>query len=110
MRDITLSKVKVVTGENFNAIINDGPLTIIDCWAAWCGPCRMISPIIDELSEQYTQVTFGKLNVDENKALAAKFDIMAIPTLLFLKGGKLVDTLVGAVPKSVIEDKIHILS
>ena len=110
MRNVTLSKVKVVTVENFDVVVNDDSLTIIDCWAAWCGPCRMLSPIIDELSEQYAQVTFGKLNVDENNALAAKFDIMAIPTLLFFKGGKLVDTVVGAVPKSVIEDKIHILS
>ena len=105
-----MSNVKTVAEDNFDSVINSGSLTIIDCWAAWCGPCRMLSPIVDELSEQYTQITFGKLNVDENGAIAQRFQIMAIPTLLFFKGGKLADTLVGAVPKSVIEDKIHILS
>lgn len=70
----------------------------------------MLSPIIDELAEQYSKITFGKLNVDEDSAIAVKFEIMAIPTLLFFKDGKLADTLVGAVPKSIIEDKIHVLT
>ncbi len=105
-----MSNVKTVTEDNFDSVVKGVSLTIIDCWAAWCGPCRMLSPVVDELSDQYSQITFGKLNVDENGAIAQKFQIMAIPTLLFFKNGELVDTLVGAVPKSVIEDKIHILS
>ena len=105
-----MSNVKIVTEENFDSVIATSLLTIIDCWAAWCGPCRMLSPIVDELSEQYTQINFGKLNVDENGTISQRFQIMAFPRLLFFKNGALIDTLVGAVPKSVIEDKIHILS
>jgi thioredoxin 1 len=69
----------------------------------------MVSPVIEELAEEHIKVTFGKLNVDENSATANRFRIMSIPLILFFKNGKLIDTVVGAVPKSVIEDKIHIL-
>ena len=101
--------VKTVTDENFDEAIRNNGLTIIDCWAPWCSPCRMISPVIEELAEEYVEVTFGKLNVDENNATANRFRIMSIPLILFFKDGKLTDTIVGAVPKSVIEDKIHVL-
>ena len=105
------SKVKVVTDGDFDAIVRSKPFIIIDCWAPWCGPCRMLSPIIEELAEQYSsKVAFGKLNVDENMAVARKYEIMAIPTILFFRDGQLVDTVVGAVPKSVIEDKIYALT
>lgn len=106
----TQKKVKVVTSENFDSTVKSNALTIIDCWAAWCGPCRMFSPIIDELAEEYSKVTFGKLNVDENQTIARRFGIMSIPTTLFFREGKLIDTIIGAVPKSVIEDKIHLLT
>ena len=106
----TQEKVKVVTDENFESTVKSNALTIIDCWAAWCGPCRMFSPIIDELAEEYSKVTFGKLNIDENQTIARRFGIMSIPTTLFFRDGKLIDTVVGAVPKSVIEDKIHVLT
>ena len=106
----TQKKVKVVTNENFDSTVKSNALTIIDCWAEWCGPCRMFSPIIDELAEEYSKVTFGKLNVDENQTIARRFGIMSIPTTLFFREGELIDTVVGAVSKSVIEDKIHILT
>jgi len=103
-------KVKIVTEGNLDDVVRGNSFTIIDCWAPWCAPCRMISPIIDELAEQYSgRVAFGKLNLDENVAVAERFGIMAIPTILFFREGKLVDTIVGAVPKTVIEDKIYAL-
>ncbi|UCG67921.1 MAG: thioredoxin, partial [Thermoplasmata archaeon] len=74
----------------------------------WCGPCRMLSPIIDELARDYEgKMVFGKLNADNNRGVAAKYGIMSIPTLLFIKNGKLVDTIIGAVPKEVIESKLR---
>ena len=106
----TEEKVKVITDKNFDETIRNNSMIIIDCWAAWCGPCRMLSPIVEELAGQYYgKVFFGKLNVDENTITPRKFGIMSIPTLLIFKEGKLIDTVVGAVPKSVLEDKIHIL-
>ncbi len=92
----------------FNNFINSSPIAVVDCWASWCGPCRMIAPIIEELAKQYAgKIVFGKLNVDENHEIPVKYGIMSIPTLLFFKNGQHVDTLIGAVPKSVIEQKIN---
>ncbi len=83
-------------------------MVVIDCWAPWCGPCRMIHPIIDELSkEKQGEIVFGKLNVDENQQTAMKYQIMSIPSLLVFKEGKLVDTIVGAMPKEVLKPKIE---
>jgi thioredoxin 1 len=97
-----------MTDENFMSTIRDYDLIVVDCWAPWCGPCRMLSPIIDELARDYEgKMVFGKLNTDNNRAVAGQFGIMSIPTLLFIKNGKLVDTIVGAVPKKVIESKIR---
>ncbi|MGB9135571.1 MAG: thioredoxin [Candidatus Bathyarchaeia archaeon] len=83
------------------------PLIVIDCWAEWCGPCRMIAPVIEELAkEQAGKIVFGKLNVDENPETAAKFNIMSIPTLLVMKNGVEVDRIVGVAPKLMIENKL----
>lgn len=103
-------KVKTVTDENFDSTVKSNTFTIIDCWAAWCGPCRMFSPIIDELAGKYPKIAFGKLNVDENDATTKRFGIMSIPTTLIFREGRLVDSIVGAVPKSIIEEKIQILT
>ena len=82
----------------------DNPKLVVDCWADWCGPCRMLSPIIDKLAEDHSgKVAFGKLNVDENQAEVQRFKIMAIPTVLFFKDGEMVDQVVGVVPKEEIE-------
>lgn len=80
---------------------------IVDFYADWCGPCKMMAPIIDELATQYEgQVKIGKVNTDENRAVASKYNIMSIPTILFIKDGQVVDTTVGALPKQVLEQKI----
>lgn len=97
-----------VTDGNFDSLIKEYEFVILDCWAPWCGPCRMLSPVIDELAGDYGgKVVFGKLNTDENRAIAQRFGIMSIPTLLFIKNGHHVDTIVGAVPRGVIESKIR---
>ena len=87
------------------------PRAIVDCWAPWCGPCRMVGPIIDDLAKSFKgKVAFGKLNTDENQKMAMEFGIMSIPTLLFFKNGELVDKQVGAPPRPQLEAKIKAFS
>lgn len=106
-KDELVSSPLTVTDENFEETINKHPLMVIDCWAAWCGPCRMVAPIIDELANDHAgEVVFGKLNVDENPLTATQFNVMSIPTLLIMKNGKEVDRMVGAAPKLLIENKV----
>lgn len=97
----------VVSDRNFDQTIKSYPLVVVDCWAAWCAPCRAIAPIVEQLAKEYSgKVVFGKLNVDENPETAQRFGIMAIPTLLVMKDAKEVDRIVGALPKSQLEAKI----
>jgi thioredoxin 1 len=96
------------TDNNFDleALKSDLPV-VIDFWAAWCGPCRMIATIIEELADEYKgKIKIGKLDVDENQGVAIKYGVRSIPTVLFLKGGQVVDTVIGAVPKSMFIEKI----
>lgn len=96
-----------VSDMDFSQIIKKYPLIVIDCWAEWCGPCRMIGPIVDALAKDYTgKIVFGKLNVDENQKTAMEYNIMSIPTLLVFKDGKLIDQIVGAMPKDRLEPLI----
>lgn len=96
-----------VTDTTFSDFVNQFPAVVVDCWAPWCGPCRMISPVIEELASDYAgKVVFGKLNVDENPAVASEYGIMSIPTLLFARKGEVIDRLIGAVPRQIIEAKI----
>lgn len=97
-------KPAAVTDGTFAAEVLRSPLPVLlDCWAAWCGPCRMVGPVIDELAGQWKgRIKTAKLNVDENPQTAARFGIQSIPTLLVFDGGKLKDTLVGALPKQEI--------
>ena len=98
---------KVATNSTFNELIADDKLVIVDFWATWCGPCRMISPILDELEEEMAdQITVVKVNVDDADEIAAQYRIMSIPTLLFFKNGQIVDKTVGAMPKAVLAEKI----
>jgi thioredoxin 1 len=98
----------IVSDADFDQIVQKYPLIVVDFWAPWCGPCRMMAPIIDELAEDYAgKVIFGKLNVDENPQTATRFGIMGIPTFLIIKNGKEVERLVGAVPKQSLEAKLR---
>jgi thioredoxin 1 len=83
------------------------PMFVIDCWAPWCGPCRIIGPVIEELAKEMTgKIVFGKLNVDENPQTSMKYHIMSIPTMLVFKNGALVDRFVGAMPKEMLLQKL----
>jgi len=102
------SKPVIVTDSTLDAALNQYPLLIVDCWAEWCGPCRMIGPIIEDLAKEMSgKAVFGKLNVDENMQTSNKYRISAIPTLLVFKNGKLLDKLVGAYPKATLAGKIQ---
>ena len=97
----------VLTDSNFTSEISKYPIMLVDFWAPWCGPCRIVSPIIEQLSREYSgRVAFGKVNVDENQRIAASFGIQSIPTLMIFKGSKAVDVIMGAVPKAQIEMKL----
>jgi thioredoxin 1 len=98
-----------VTDENFATSIEGAEgLAMVDFWAAWCGPCRMVAPIVEQLATEYQgKVTVGKLDVDSNQRTASRFNVRSIPTLLFFKDGKLVDTVVGAVPKPALDRQIQ---
>jgi len=92
-----------VTDADLEINIKKYPLMAVDCWAPWCGPCRMIGPIIEELAKEMRgKIVFGKLNVDENRATSAKYRIMSIPALLVFKNGNLVDNIIGAMPKEML--------
>ncbi|MBV7529485.1 thioredoxin [Chitinophaga sp. sic0106] len=97
------------TDANFETeVLNSDKLTVIDFWAEWCGPCRAIGPVIEELSKDYAgKVNIGKVNVDQNPQLSINYGITSIPAILFVKGGKVVDKQVGAVPKAVLDKKIQ---
>jgi thioredoxin 1 len=83
------------------------PMIVIDCWAPWCGPCRMVGPVIEELAkEMQGKIIFGKLNVDDNPQTSMKYGIMSIPTMLVFKNGQLVDRIIGAMPKEMLLQKL----
>lgn len=103
----SIDKPIVVSDRNFEQTVKNYPLIVVDCWAAWCAPCRTIAPVVEELARAYSgKVVFGKLNVDDNPETAEKFGIRAIPTLLVMKNGSEVDRIVGVLPKNQLEARI----
>lgn len=101
--------VMPVSDDNFDSeVLNSKEPVLVDFWAIWCGPCRMVAPVVDELSGEYEgKFKFAKLDVDSNPKTAAKYGIRSIPSLLFFKNGKVVEQVIGAVPKSVLAGKIE---
>lgn len=96
-----------VTDKDIDVTVSKYDNVVVDCWAPWCGPCKMIAPVIEELAKEMKgRVVFTKLNVDENQATAMKYQIMSIPTLLVFKNGKLVDKIIGAIPRETLKQKL----
>ncbi|MCR4570386.1 MAG: thioredoxin [Bacteroidales bacterium] len=99
---------KIATNTTFEDLLQDSRLVIVDFWATWCGPCRMLSPLLDEVEEAMSdKIVVVKVNVDDADEVAAQFRIMNIPTLLFFKNGQIVDKTVGAMPKSALIERIN---
>ncbi len=102
--------LEVTTASWDKEILQSQGLVMVDFWAVWCGPCRMIAPTVEELAKEYTgKVKVAKLNTDENPDIASKYKIMGIPTIMFFKNGQRVDQVVGAVPKTQLKSKIDSL-
>ena len=103
--------VKDITDQNFEEEVLKSKLPVmVDLWAPWCGPCRMIAPVVEKLAEKYgSRFKFCRLNVDENQQTASKYHVMSIPTLMFIKDGQVVETVVGAVSEQALQPKIEAL-
>src|ERR671932_2517348 len=96
-----------LTDSNFKNELSKYPILLIDFWAPWCGPCRMVSPIIEQLAKEYSgKIVFGKVNVEENQIISTSYGIQSIPTIIMFRKGKILDVIVGALPKAQIEFKI----
>ncbi len=101
------AKIVKLTDADFDAQVKVQPLILVDFWAEWCGPCRVIAPILEELASEYgDRLAVGKLNVDENRQTAARFGVRSIPTLMFFRDGSRVDQVIGAHPKTTLKSKI----
>jgi thioredoxin 1 len=102
-------KPVVVTARSLDAFVREHPVAVVDCWAAWCGPCRMLEPVIEALAKELQgQVAFGKLNVDEEPAAAQRFNVASIPTLLVFRQGRLADEIVGALPAPALRARLGV--
>ena len=102
-----MSQYIELTAENFEATVNNG-VSLVDFWAPWCGPCRMIAPVIDELASEFDEkANICKVNTDEQQDLAVKYGVRSVPTILFMKDGEIVDQVIGAQSKQALADKVN---
>ena len=101
------SVIRLTDASFDQALAEETGLVLVDFWAGWCGPCRAIAPVLEQLAQEYAgRVTIAKVNVDEHPRLAARFQVRSIPTLLFFKGGRVIDQVIGAVPKAEITKRL----
>jgi len=102
-----MSEVTELSDDSFDEFLKENSLCVVDFWAPWCGPCRMVGPVLDQLAGEYKgEITFGKLNIDENPGKAEDYGVMSIPTIILVKDGKVVDRVVGALPKERIKERL----
>ena len=102
-----MGKAATITDATFDKVIGENEVVLVDFWAEWCGPCRMVGPVVDELAEEYNgRIFIGKVDVDNNPETSSKYGIRSIPTLLFFKKGEVVDKQIGAAPKKALANKI----
>ena len=100
--------ISIITKSNFDAeVVRSDKPVLVDFWASWCGPCRMISPVVEQIAGEVNSIKVGKLNVDEQPELASRFSVMSIPTLILFNNGKAVDTMIGVHPKPTIMNMIN---
>jgi thioredoxin 1 len=106
-KDSSEGKTVDLSDSTFNSMVSKPGVTVVDFWAPWCGPCRFVSPVVEELASEYRgKARFGKVNVDENPGVSNQFMIRSIPTIMFFRDGKMVDMQIGAVPKPMLEAKL----
>ncbi|KAB3544129.1 MAG: thioredoxin [ANME-2 cluster archaeon] len=108
LQTMTSGEVLVLDDNNLAETVREHPFVVLDCWAEWCGPCKMVAPVIEELAKEYAgRITFAKLNIDENMGTATKYRISAIPTMLVFRNGEMAGQIIGALPKNHIEQKLQ---
>ena len=108
LQTMTSGEVLIMDDSNLAETVREHPFVVLDCWAEWCGPCKMVAPVIEELAKEYAgRITFAKLNIDENMGTATKYRISAIPTMLVFRNGEMAGQIVGALPKNHIEQKLQ---
>tara|TARA_B100001750_G_C15386341_1_gene535099 strand:+ start:190 stop:540 length:351 start_codon:yes stop_codon:yes gene_type:complete len=109
LKSLGMKSIKIISGDSFNKdVIQSKTPVLVDFWAEWCGPCKVIGPILEEISEEEKdKIIIGKINVDENQEIAAKYNVRGIPTLIIFNKGNLIDTMVGVASKASIKDWIN---